>query len=364
MNRDYEATLPVAEQAADWLERLPDADAREGEDFLRWLRQSPVHARELFLAVRTAERLKHLDRRRLLNAGSFIALARQNVAQLPTPIPAQVLSPKSARRRRRISSRWTIAAAIGFLTLLMIVTAALRGVSGSSISTAAGESQAFHLADGSVLRAGPRTDVTVVFTIHDRIVRLRRGEIMIYVAKDSSRPLYLETEFVTARAVGTAFAVRRFERDTIVVTVQEGEVAVIRGSHSALLDQQRSRESVILSAGEQVRVTTDLAPLQVRHVDLHKELAWVAGKLVFTTETIENAVHEFNLRNEAQIELLSAEAMHRAIRGTFQATNPRAFALSVARSANLTLVEGRSGTLLLVPNLASPAQTAPAPASL
>ena len=65
MNRDYEATLPVAEQAADWLERLPDADAREGEDFLRWLRQSPVHARELFLAVRTAERLKHLDRRRL-----------------------------------------------------------------------------------------------------------------------------------------------------------------------------------------------------------------------------------------------------------------------------------------------------------
>jgi transmembrane sensor len=231
----------------------------------------------------------------------------------------------------------------------MIVTATLRAVSGNTISTTAGEWQTLHLADGSVLRAGPRTRATVTFSDHDRIVRLLQGEAMIHVEKDGSRPFYLETELATVRAVGTAFAVRRFESDRVVVTVQEGRVAVTRGSHFASRNQRRSAESATVSAGEQVRVTAQTVPLQVRRVDLRKELAWVAGELLLTTETIGDAVREFNLRNETQIKVLSPRTQRRSIRGVFEVAEPRVFALYIATSANLTFMEDQSGTLLLMP---------------
>lgn len=183
MNKDYQATLAIAEQAAEWLERLPTADVSGSAAFLRWFRQSPVHAREFFLAVRTAERLKHLDSQRLLDVHAFVAQTTQDVAQLITPSTSQAVPHGSAPRPRRVASRWTLAAAACFLAVLMIVTVTLRGAFGNSITTAAGESRTVYLADGSILRAGPRTLANVAFTEHDRRVHLLRGEVMVQVAK-------------------------------------------------------------------------------------------------------------------------------------------------------------------------------------
>jgi transmembrane sensor len=352
MNREYLATLAIAEQAAEWLERLPTATAREGEPFLHWLRQSPVHAREFFLAVRTAERLKHLDSKRLLNVEPIIAAATQSATQIKPPIQTIELSGRAAVRQPRIVSRRTAAAILGFMALLVIVTATLHAVSSNSVTTAAGESRTFHLADGSVLRAGPRTQAKIAFTDRERVVQLLRGELIICVAKDSSRPLYVKTDLAAASAVGTAFAVRRYETQAVVVTVQEGSVSVSRAVRLADPDQPESAKSAIVSAGEQLRMTADGGSTEVRRVDLSKELAWVAGKLKFTNETLGEAIREFNLRNETQIALLSHRAEHRSIRGAFDAAEPRVFARSVAISANLTLVEDQNGTLLLVPSTA------------
>jgi transmembrane sensor len=263
MNRDndYQATLAIAEQAADWLERLPTADADEGEFFLQWFRQSPVHAREFFLAVRTAERLKHLAPDRLLNVQKLVDVARQNVAQLPLPIQQVGVPIRLAARQRRNISLWNVAAVVGFVALLVMVTATLRGVSGNTISTAAGESKTLHMADGSVLRAGPRTHASIAFTDRERVVRLLGGELIIYVAKDSARPFYVRTDLVTARAVGTAFAVRRYEAEPVVVTVQEGSVRVTRTSRPADGNQRQSVDSADVSAGEQARVTSSAGPI-------------------------------------------------------------------------------------------------------
>lgn len=349
MNKDHLVTIVIAQQAAEWLERLPLASARENVAFMRWLRQSPMHAREFLLAVRTAQRLKHLDSKRLLDVSHFIALAKQYDAQPIAGIHSGVVPGPPSVQPHRISGPWAVAAAACFVVVLIVLAATLRAVSPTSIATAAGEFRTVHLADGSSLRAGPRTHATIAFTKHDRIVRLLAGELMIEVAKDRARPFYVETELATARAVGTAFAVRHFEEDTIVVTVQEGRVAVTRDSQFADGDRLRATELASVAAGEQVRVTTSAGPLQVRPVDLDKELAWITGKLQFTTETIGEAVREFNLRNEVQIKVLSPEIERRGVRGAFAVNKPRDFAVSVATSVGLTLVEDGTGTLLLAP---------------
>jgi transmembrane sensor len=355
MNRDYDyqATLAIAEQAAEWLEQVPTADAFEGEFFLQWFRQSPVHAREFFLAVRTAERLKHLDAQRLLDVQKLVDAARQNVAPLPLPIQPQAVPPRIVVRQHQIVRPWTLAAVIAFVALLVIATAALHTISGRSLSTAAGESQTLHLSDGSVLRAGPRTHATFAFTDRERVVRLLEGELIIYVVKDRSRPFYVKTDLATARAVGTAFAVRRYKAEPVVVTVQEGSVTVTRASSRGDSAERPSVESEVVSAGEQVRVTARTGPIEARQVDLGKELAWVTGKLQFTRETLSEAIREFNLRNETQIALLSPQVESRAVRGIFDVTDPWAFASSIAIGADLTLVEDQGGTMLLIENTAA-----------
>ena len=250
MNKDHLLTIVIAQQAADWLERLPMASARENAAFMRWLRQAPMHAREFFLAMRTAERLQHLDSKRLLEVRQLIALATQTDAQ---PIAGNEMWGEPRPRMPRISligGPWVLAAAVCFLVVLIVVGATLRPASGSSIVTGAGEFQTLHLEDGSSLRAGPRTRATVAFTQHDRIVRLLRGELMIEVAEDHTRPFYVETERATVRAVGTAFAVRHFQSDPVVVTVQEGRVAVTRASRLADQAQLQPADLATVSAGE------------------------------------------------------------------------------------------------------------------
>jgi transmembrane sensor len=354
MNRDYQTTLSIAEQAAEWLERLSATNARQGEIFLQWFRQSPVHAREFFLAVRAAERLRHLDPEKMLDVHKFIELAKQNVAQLPAS--SQARENAAAGRAHRIVGRGKVAALVGFIALLVVATATLRSLSGDSLSTAAGETQTLHLVDGSVLQAGPGTKATFAFTDRERVVRLLHGELIVYVAKDSARPFYVETELAAARAVGTAFAIRQYDAEPVLVTVQEGSVSVSRTPSRANGQERQPPESAIVSAGEQILVTAAAGPLRARHVDLGKELAWATGKLRFTTETIAEAIHEFNLRNKAQISLLSPQAEVRPIRGVFDLTDPRAFASFIAANVNLTLVEDQGNTMLLVPNIATHSQ--------
>ncbi len=43
--------MQVAQEAMEWLYRLPQADRQERSEFLLWLHQSPEHVRELLLAA-------------------------------------------------------------------------------------------------------------------------------------------------------------------------------------------------------------------------------------------------------------------------------------------------------------------------
>lgn len=338
---DTEKSL-IAERAADWLEQLEHAGPEERARFVKWLKESPQHGWETLLAKSCdtvlAQLLKEAD-----IAVADIQRQVSNVRSIDDRSPPPV-------RARASGPLWKAAAVIAFMAVLGTATVAIYAVSDRTISTAAGEWHTTQLPDGTILRAGPRTKATVDFTEHQRVVRLVHGELMLHVSKDRARPFSVETDLATARAVGTAFAVRRMERDRVSVTVKEGIVAVNRGSPSRTADRASTAigESITVNAGEQVQVTREPLPLMVEPVSIDKELAWTTGRLIFTTETIAEAVREFNLRNDIQLKLLSPELGMRRIRGVMDVNDPASLAALLDRNGFVSVINDQRGTLLLV----------------
>jgi transmembrane sensor len=354
---DMEKSL-IAERAAEWLEQLEHAGPEERARFVKWLKESPQHGWEILLAKSTDTLLPHLLKDAGIDASDFqrrltnlqpiddgLALSmippRRKVPSLPAILVRQFRHPRK------------MAAVIAFIGLVSLTAVAIYAVSERTISTAAGEWRTAQLSDGTVLRAGPRTKAAIHFTDRARVVRLSHGELMLQVAKDRARPFLVETELATARAVGTAFAVRRMERDQVVVTVKEGVVSVNRESPSTAPAGNSStpEPAVMVNAGEQVQVAPGTLPLRVSQVNLDRELAWTIGKLVFGDgTTIADAVRELNLRNEVQIRLLSPQLAGRPIIGVMDATDPESLAKLIEHIGGVSLIDDGRGSLLLVPH--------------
>jgi transmembrane sensor len=238
-----------------------------------------------------------------------------------------------------------VAAVVGLQWLVPEYVGAGSSAGHLYVATDVAEHKELLLEDGTRIHLGAQTLVTTSFTEYARTVVLHRGEALFEVAKDRRRPFWVETDRAIARAVGTAFAVSRVDPDRTVVTVKEGVVAVARKTDRTLVT---GSGSVTLRAGEQVGISEAL-PLAVVKVDLQKALAWVEGWLQFDVETVAEAAHEFNLRNQVKIKILNPAVGQRPVRGTFEAAHPAAFAAYLQRRRVASVVNDTHGSLLLEP---------------
>lgn len=356
--------LLVAEIAADWLQRLKDGGPDVHAAFGHWLRESPRHIREILLATAYQHALRHMkDHRRV----DLDALREQHRLEARLSIPEWPIDAQATSNRQAKSGtastltaawsslfarvRWKLAAAAICLVIASLTVVAIGIKSDHTISTGPGEWHVARLADGTVLHAGPRTRASVDISDRERVVRLDRGEVMVNVAKDPSRPFFVQTPTVSARAVGTAFAVQRMDPSHVSITVREGVVGVRRNTArntNAVVVHSSSNEAVVLKAGQKVEVASDAAPLRAQTVDVERELAWVQGKL-YLERTVAEAIHEMNLRNRTQIRLSDPALNQRRITGVVDAADPVAFAKMLGLALPVSIVEDEAGTLLLIP---------------
>lgn len=350
--------LVVAERAAEWLQRLEKGGPEVHAEFARWLRESPRHVREVLLASAIRNALKDLNSVCPSEAAEIRARVVGSVVDLDLAVPrsptshrtrkswGQLMSMASGWHRSASRGAWRLATVFAFVALLSFTAIAIYAVSDRTITTAAGEWRNIPLDDGSLLRAAPRTKVSVDITAQRRLIRLAHGELMVHVARDRARPFYVETDVATARAVGTAFAMRLVEPGRASVTVQEGIVAVARGR--APISDDAPLGAVKVNAGEGLTVTRDGQALIPHTVDAERDLAWVWQQVVLGANgTIADAVRELNLRNRTQIKLLDSTLAARRLRGVFSASDPVAFAQFLERTLPLSVVK-KNDTLLLI----------------
>jgi len=175
------------------------------------------------------------------------------------------------------------------------------------------------LPDGSIVLLNTDSAMEVDYRANERRVRLVRGEAFFTVAKDASRPFWVDAGTVAVRAVGTAFNVR-FRPDTVEVLVTEGKVSVNQSSLPAVASAAVAapvsdrpappRDPHLLVAGQLAKITMVendsrlSVPIEISEVTaprVESALAWQAGRLEFSDTPLAEVVAEFNRYNRHKL---------------------------------------------------------------
>jgi transmembrane sensor len=197
--------------------------------------------------------------------------------------------------------------------------------------TRVGQLQNVTLDDGTQLTLNTNSKVRVRFSAQHRRIFLDRGEVVLAVAHDTSRPLEVIAGDVTSRAIGTKFSVRihEDEEDTarVEALVTEGRVLVLRQPHVLGLPLGRQAVTETLDAGEKVVIGRRGA--EVSHVtarQAERQLMWMTGQIVLDGESLADVVREVNRYNERKLVILDPKIARVAVGGTFRTSEADAYA--------------------------------------
>jgi transmembrane sensor len=184
-----------------------------------------------------------------------------------------------------------------------------------------GELKEVKLADGSAMTLNTQTQVRVQYTRERRDIHLIQGEALFTVAHDPRRPFTVEAGKWTAVAVGTAFSVHRLDAATTDITVTEGVVEMRRADRSGTDGWPRltRNQEAILDDDSTVKV------LQASDSDIGKQLAWRNHLVVFTGESLSQALVEMNRYSPRRIVVEDPELAGRQIVGVFSTLDTPAF---------------------------------------
>lgn len=267
--------LSIDEQAADWLIRLHQGELSEAQrqQFELWKRQDARHAD-------AAERMQ-----------GFVSRL-QGLRGQSKPVKAALAASLETRRMpgRRSSAAWLLLLALALPSALW-----LRGGLPvdwlADLHTGPTQWQSLRLQDQSEITLGGNSAVDVIFDAHQRRIELLRGEILVDVAKDPTRPFVVETEHGSMRALGTRFLVKREEQGT-VLTMLESKVA----AQGATTEQTTQVE-----AGQQARITPDAVRMLGKIDRAGVADAWEHHQLVVQNQPLTQVLDELALHRSGLV---------------------------------------------------------------
>lgn len=253
------------------------------------------------------------------------ALAIHNAVHLASGEQAFPARPAEAEHDAAGTSRRNLL--LGGLAAGMALAAGRFGYSAlrgdTVLTTAKGEFRRVPLQDKSIANINSGSQIEVAFTEQQRTINLRKGEAWFEVAKDKSKPFIVEAGDARIRAVGTAFSVRRLANGSEVL-VTEGTVEVWSRDGSA----RRQR----VTAGEHAFLAHDARAIPVTRQpeEVSRKLAWREGKLVLASQTLSEAVADFNRYSPQTIVILDPALRDKRLVGQYQLDAPELFAKDVS----------------------------------
>ncbi|MRZ52745.1 MULTISPECIES: FecR family protein [Parabacteroides] len=163
------------------------------------------------------------------------------------------------------------------------------------------------LDDGSVvwLRGNSALKIPQSFSAVNRTVSLQ-GEAFFDVAKNAQYPLYVSTNYVNIKVLGTAFNVKTDEKHQNVETVlARGKVALLDKQWNPILD---------MSPGEKVTYDNNKNEYATEVVDVNVCTAWRLNQFVFENVTLREIVNQLSVKFNVNINLESTKLAQRKFR--------------------------------------------------
>ena len=300
----------LADQAAAWFVANREAPgAAESEEFLQWLRNSPMHVEEYLGVTQVARDLMACAPQDESATDALVERALREADSVVRPLDVRATQPREpqAARWRVLAAAAALVAAIGVATLVWQRTAPLPSAVTATelrIQTRHGEQLTRRLGDSSVLRLNTDSAVVVRYDANERRMTLLRGEVNFEVTHELRRPFEVLAGVAEIIDRGTVFDVR-LRDDSTIVTVAEGRVTVEPGGRPGAarrgkrleraagqaLPASRRRGSRGESAAARISDRLATAPSTV---DAQHATAWIRHQIAFENEPLADVAAEFN----------------------------------------------------------------------
>ncbi len=297
-----EATTGDAEkEAAAWAIKLDraSADPAVNHALERWLSQDPKHAGALLRAQAALT----------LVAGDRIATPGRITSQ-PPPQREGWGSAKITRR----------AAIVGFGAALGAGFLFWRPA-GEQVATAIGETRRLPLRDGSIVTLDSSTVLQIAVSETRRRVEMLKGRSLFQIAGQAPQAFLVKAMDFEVRAVQAVFQIDLNEALDLLVAEGQVELNGATGSRR-LRAPQRLR---VATSGEFRIHDPDAA-------EISRALSWREGRLVFSGETLAEAVKAFNRANPRPVIVSDTELAAKPIYGAFRTDDAAAFARAIGLS--------------------------------
>lgn len=276
-------------QAASWFARnRNDCDRDTRRAFEAWVAQ-PLHAQ----AYAEFEQL-------------WADLAELKQLNRPVPLP------------KRKVPLWRPALAVAaalVCALLAINLGAPHSVYSQQVAAQEKGARTFNLPDGSTLYVNANTRLRIDFNAHQREIYLDQGQLYLEVAADKERPLWVHAGNAKVRVVGTAFDVRRGERQ-LVVSVAHGQVAFAPDGNP--------QHSTLLGARQQATYDLAQGTLQQQTLASDDVADWRNGRLAFRNRELTGLVDELNLYRPQPVQLADGALGAFKVSGNLDINDPDA----------------------------------------
>jgi transmembrane sensor len=313
----------VPDQAAAWFVRLhaDDVTAVEQKQFKHWYAKSQEHAKAY-------DKIQLLWKQ--LEAPGKRVHARLEVEQ------AVAEHKPLARKQKHGAQRFMALPALALFILLSYQLPVHYQNWQSDYYTLPGKQLTVVLDDGSRLTLNTDTALAVNLSDKQRHIELLRGEAFFQVSPDKNRPFIVSNGIADARAVGTAFSVKKTNDDMRVV-VSEGTVEVSAGKTDA---------PALVHINQQVDYQQDrVGP--VMSSDILETLAWQRGQLIFKRQPLWKVIQEVNRYRSGQIMLINPKLKQRIVSGVFDTADPNAVVDGIKTTLKANSVNLSSQLVLL-----------------
>ncbi len=345
MSLQRNEVLNIATQAAEWLRIMRTSDLRDDEAFLKWLKRSPLHVRELLLAYRLDQKLTQLDAEHRIDIDELIAGLSSNVLAMNprSTLPSSPALPRP-RRARWIAGLAASAAAIG---IAAVIPQFVKDRD-ESYATNVGEQRNFELEDGSVVWLNTHSRIRVSMDNDARRIDLEYGQALFDVAHDATRPFRVYVDTSVIQAVGTQFDVNR-DGEQVAVSVVEGTVQIMRSDSIGQFALAPEPKIALprITAGEGATVTSEGQVSKIANIDAEAAIAWRQQQLVFEDTPLTQIVSEFNRYNRTpQLRVEDIEVGALKFNGVFGARNPESL-LTYLSNSSLVAYERRGDEVII-----------------
>lgn len=294
MSRTPEALLRAIHEAAEWNQRIKagDLDDAQRREYCLWM-QSTLHQTEMG-RVCLIDALLHVAPLRnepvwrpdnVIDFESYAPMTRLRMKEPPPP-----------KRKQRLGLKLAAGAlAAGLAIAFVIVDKGRHPVAPDAvIVTRIGAWDKKLMDDGSVIYAGPGTELTFHRDGQQRTVKFVRGEAFFDVAPDPTHPFVVTTDFGSVRVLGTEFLVA-YKSNSVVITVREGKVGVTpRRAEDAM------QPTATLIANQQV-VMSSVGVRGPVVVDAEREIMWVRNWYEPHGEMVCEIIQQLNQRHDVEI---------------------------------------------------------------